>query len=131
MVSRQVRQRASVFIGAPLILIVLLLAAKKVGTFIKKTAGKIAKFGLKVVATVAEVGAKVIGFIPGGKAIGKAVEGFAKGANMLSDKIHANLGAKLEKGMKVMDKVDKVVGYIPRDLSAEEGFQRRDGIYYF
>jgi hypothetical protein len=100
----------------------IVTAAKKVGTFVKKTAGKIAKFGLKILATAAEIGGKIIGFIPGGKIIGKALDGAAKGLDIASDKIHANLGSKLEKGMKVMDKIGKITSYIPRELSAEDGF---------
>jgi len=104
-------------------------AAKRVGTFIKNTGAKIAKFGLKVISAVTEVAAKVVGFIPGiGKPIGKAMEGVSEVENFVSDKIHANLGSKLEKGMNVIDKAKKIMGYIPRrrDLSAEEGFWQRD-----
>lgn len=94
----------------------------------KNTASKVAKFGLKVVSTVQTAAAKVVGYIPGLKGVGKAMEGAAKVTGFISDKIHANLGKKLEKGMNVMNKADKVMGYIPRrrDLSEEEGFQRRE-----
>ena len=47
---------------------------------------------------------------------------------MVSDHIHAKLSAKLQKGMNVMNKADKVMSYIPRrrELSEEEDFQQRD-----
>ena len=115
----------------------MILAAKKVGTFIKHTGAKIAKFALKVAAVATEAVSKVVGWIPAiGKPIGKAMEGVSKLENFASDKIHANLGKKLEKGMKVLNKADKVMGYIPRrrDLSDGEGvLQQRDinDGYYF
>lgn len=103
-------------------------AAKAVGKFVKTTGAKIAKFGLKVVGAVAGVAAKAVGMIPGmGKIAGKALEGVSKAANIASDKIHVNLGSKLEKGMKIMDKAENVMKLIPtrRDLSEVEAFQRR------
>ena len=81
---------------------------------------------------------KVVGWIPGiGKPVGRALEGISKLENLASDKIHADLGKKLEKGMNVLNKADKVMGYIPRrrDLSEEEEgvLQQRDinDGYYF
>jgi hypothetical protein len=108
---------------------IIILAAKKVGHFIKTTGAKIAKFGLKVVESVGKVVGKVIGFIPGiGKPIDRAIEGISKVAGVISDKIHVRLGKKLDKGMNVMNKADKIMDYIPRrrDLSEEEAFQQRD-----
>jgi hypothetical protein len=106
-------------------------AAQKVGHFIKTTAGKVAKFGLKVISTIENAASKVASFIPGvGKIISKGLEAESKLTGFISDKIHANLGKKLEKGMKVMNIADKVMKFIPRrrDLSEEEAgfFQQRD-----
>ena len=121
--------------ASPIILTLIILAAKKVGHFMKTTGAKIAKFGLKVVQTVGTVIGKVAGFIPEiGKPIEKAIDGVSKAAGMISDKIHVKLGAKLDKGMKVMNTADKVMDYIPmrRDLS-DEAFEQRDhsDAYYF
>jgi hypothetical protein len=115
---------------------ILILAAKKVWHFVKTTGAKILKFGLKIVESVGEVAGKIIGFIPGiGKPIDRAIEGLSKAAGAISDRIHVKLSAKLEKGMKVMDKADKIMSYIPRrrDFSEEEAFQQRDisEAYYF
>ena len=102
----------------------MILAAKKVGHFVKTTGAKIAKFGLKVVQSVGEVVGHVASFIPGvGKGIQQAIHGVSKVAGVVSDHIHANLGKKLEKGMKVMNKANKVMDFIPRE---EEAFQERD-----
>jgi len=111
-------------------------AAKKVWHFVKTTGAKIAKFGLKVVESVGEVVGKVASFIPGiGKPIQQAIHGVSKVAGVISDHIHAKLSKKLEKGMKIMNKADQIMGYIPRrrELSEEEGFQQRDigEAYYF
>jgi len=111
------------------------IAAKKVGHFMKTTGAKIAKFGLKVVQTVGTVVAKVAGFIPEiGKPLEKAIGGVAKAAGMISDKIHVKLGAKLDKGMKIMNKADNIMEYVPirRDLS-DQAFEQRDysDAYYF
>jgi hypothetical protein len=102
---------------------------QKVGKWVKTTGAKIAKFGLKVVESVGEVVGKVVGFIPGiGKPLDRAIEGVTKIAGVISDHIHVKLPANLEKGMKVMDKADKIMGYIPRrrEFSEEEAFQQRD-----
>jgi hypothetical protein len=86
-------------------------AAKKVGHFVKTTGAKIAKFGLKVYATATKIAGRVASFIPGiGKPISKALSGVSKVANFASDKIHANLGSKLEKGISVMNKIQNPVG---------------------
>jgi hypothetical protein len=123
-------------LGFHILTSIIILAAKKVWHFVKTTGAKIAKFGLKVIESVGEVAGKVIGFIPGiGKPIQYALHGLSKVAGVLSDKIHVKLPPKLEKGMKVMDKADKIMSYIPRrrDLSEEEAFQQRDisEAYYF
>jgi len=96
----------------------------KIKSFVKNTAGKVAKFGLKVVSTIQNAASKVANFIPGvGKIIGKGLEAESKVTGLISDKIHANLGKKLEKGMKVMNTANKVMKFVPRH---EEGaFQRR------
>ena len=107
----------------------MLLAAKKVGTFMQHTGSKIAKFGTMVYSTVTQAASKVAGFIPGvGKPIGQALAGVSKAAGAISNKIHANLSPKLQKGMKVMRTANKVMGFIPtrRDLSESEDFQQRD-----
>ena len=72
-----------------------------------------------------QVAAKVVGFIPEiGTGVGKVLSGVSKAAGVISDKIHANLGSKLEKGMNVMNKAQKVMGFIPtrRELSLDEDF---------
>ena len=74
-----------------------------------------------------EVVGKVAGFIPGiGKPLGKAIEGVSKVAGVVSDRIHVKLPAKLQKGMDVMNKADKIMSYIPREFLEEEDFQQRD-----
>jgi hypothetical protein len=97
---------------------------------VKTTGAKVAKFGLKVYQSVGTVVGKAAGFIPAiGKPIGKAIEGVSKVAGVVSDRIHAKLSNKLQKGMNVMNKANKVMGFIPRrrDLSEEEeAFQQRD-----
>ena len=87
--------------------------------------------------SVGKVVGKVVSYIPGLKPLGKAIGVAAKLAGVASDKIHANLSRKLDKGMKVMNKVNQVMGFIPRrrDLSEEETvhWQRReisDGYYF-
>jgi len=103
-------------------------AVKKVGTFVKTTGAKIAKFGLKVVQSVGTMVGKVAGYIPAiGKPIDKAIEGVSKVAGVVSDHIHAKLSSKLQKGMNVMNKADKIMDYIPRrrEFSEEEAFQQR------
>ena len=93
----------------------------------KTTGAKVAKFGLKVVQTWQNAGSKVVRFIPGiGKPLSKAMEGASKAAGAISDKIKVKLPPKLEKGMKVMNKANKVMDYIPREFSEEENFQQRD-----
>jgi len=104
-------------------------AAKKVWHFVKTTGAKVAKFGLKVVQSVGEVVGHVASFIPGiGKPIQQAIHGVTKVAGVISDHIHVKLGAKLEKGMKIMNKADQIMDYIPRrrEFLEEEGFQQRD-----
>jgi hypothetical protein len=106
-------------------------AAKDVEHFAQTTGAKIVKFGTKVVQTVGEVVAKAASFIPDvGKPLEKAIDGVSKVAGVISDHIHANLSAKLQKGMNVMNTANKVMSYFRRD---EEGFQQRDisDAYYF
>ena len=87
------------------------LAAKKVGHFAKEVGAKVAKFGLEVVSTAQSVAAKAAKFIPGiGKPISAALTGMSKATSVASDKIHANLGSKLQKGMDVMKKIQNPVG---------------------
>ena len=106
---------------------IMILAAKKVGNFVKTTGAKVAKFGLKVVQSVGEVVGHVASFIPGvGKGVQQAIHGVSKVAGVVSDHIHAKLSSKLEKGMKVMNKADKIMGYMPREFSEEEAFLERD-----
>jgi phage-related protein len=104
-------------------------AAKKVENFAKNTGAKVAKFGLKVVQSVGEVVGHVASFIPAiGKPVQQAIHGVSEVAGVISDHIKAKLSKKLDKGMDVMNKADKIMGYIPRrrDLSEEEAFQQRD-----
>jgi TctA family transporter len=84
---------------------------QKVGQFIKTTGAKIAKFGLKVVSAAAGVLGTVARFIPGvGSGLSAAFKGVSKGADAASNAIHANLGKKLEKGMKVMNIIEDPIG---------------------
>jgi len=110
-------------------------AVTKVGNFVKKEGAAVAKFGLKVVQSVGEVVGHVASFIPAiGKPIQQAIHGVSEVAGFASDHIKAKLSSKLQKGMKVMDKADTVMGYIPRrrDFSEEEAFLQRDiGEEYF
>jgi len=86
--------------------------AEKVWHFVKTTGAKIAKFGLKVVESVGEVVAKVASFIPDvGKPLEKAIDGVSKVAGVISDHIHVKLSAKLQKGVNVMNKADKIMSY--------------------
>jgi len=71
---------------------------QKVGKFIKTTGAKIVKFGLKVVSAVESVAAKAVKLIPGvGPELSTVLKGEAMGTNALSNKIHVNLGKKLDK----------------------------------
>ena len=115
---------------------ITILAAKKVWHFVKTTGAKVAKFGLKVVQSVGEVVGKVAQFIPAiGKPIQQAIHGVSKIAGVISDHINVKLPGKLEKGMKVMNKANQIMDYIPRrrDFSEEEAFEQRDisEAYYF
>jgi hypothetical protein len=104
-------------------------AAKKVWHFVKTTGAKVAKFGLKVVQSVGEVVGHVASFIPGiGKPIQQAIHGVTKVAGVISDHIHVKLGAKLEKGMKIMNKADQIMDYIPRRREFLEEEVSRSGI---
>jgi hypothetical protein len=68
----------------------------------------------------------VASFIPEvGKGVQQAINGVSKVAGVVSDHIHANLG-KLGKGVNVMNKANKIMGFLRRDLSDEEAFQQRD-----
>jgi hypothetical protein len=78
----------------------------KAGNWIKDNAAKVGKVALKAVSAVVSVAGRVISFVPGiGKVVGKAVQYAAKGISYGADKIKANLGDKLEKGMKVMSAI--------------------------
>jgi len=84
---------------------------QKVGHFIKTTGAKIAKFGLKVVSAAAGVLSHVAKFIPGvGPALSGALKGVSKGTDAASNAIHANLGKKLDKGMKVLGYIGDPIG---------------------
>ncbi|KIM46965.1 hypothetical protein M413DRAFT_422530 [Hebeloma cylindrosporum] len=85
-------------------------AARKVGHFMKTTGAKIVKFGLKIASTAQSIGAKVLGFIPGLKPLGKAMKAASMATNAISNRIHVSLGRKLDKGMRVMDKIRNPVG---------------------
>jgi len=86
-------------------------AAQKVGTFIKKTGAKIVKFGLKVASAVGGVLSTVSRWIPGvGPGLSAAFKGYSAATNAASNAIHANLGKKLEKGMKVLDIIKDPIG---------------------
>ena len=88
------------------------IAAQKVGNFVKTTGAKVAKFGLKVVQSVGEVVGHAASFIPAiGKPIQAAIKGVTTVAGVASNSIHAKLSSKLQKGMNVMNKADKVMSY--------------------
>ena len=100
----------------------------------KTTGAKVAKFGLKVVQSWEKVGSKVLQFVPGiGKPLSKVAAGISRAAGAASDAIKVKLPPKLQKGMNVMNKANKVMGYMPREFSEEEGFQEReiDDAYHF
>lgn len=100
------------------------IAAQKVGHFIKTTGAKIAKVGLKIWSTATKALSKVAQFIPViGKPLSKAMDGASAVENKVSDSIHVKLGKKLDKAMHRMDKGQKVMGYIPRELA--ESFEER------
>jgi len=104
-------------------------AVKKVGNFVKSSGAAVAKFATKVVQSVGEVVGHVASFIPAiGKPIQQAIHGVSEVAGVVSDHIHAKLSSKLQKGMNVMNKADKVMSYIPmrRDFSEEDSFLQRD-----
>jgi len=111
------------------------IAATRVGTFVKKEGAAVAKFGLKVVQSVGEVVGHVASLIPAiGKPIQQAIHGVSEVAGFVSDHIKAKLSSKLEKGMNVMNKADKVMSYIPRrrEFLEEDAFLQRDiGEAYF
>ncbi|EDR11197.1 uncharacterized protein LACBIDRAFT_384346 [Laccaria bicolor S238N-H82] len=84
---------------------------QKVGQFIKTTGAKIAKFGLKIVSAAAGVLGTVARFIPGiGTGLSAALKGVQKGTDAASNAIHANLGSKLEKGMKALNIIGDPIG---------------------
>ena len=87
----------------------------------KNTGAKIAKFGTKIAQSYLTIGAKIVGAIPGLKLVGKAMDGVAKVAGVISAHIPANLGSKLQKGMNAMGKIVKYANIVPmrRDLSEE------------
>jgi hypothetical protein len=115
----------------------IVYAAKKVGKFLKTTGLKIVKFATKVVEVAEQAIGKAVSFIPViGKPLGKALEGASKVWGVISDHIPAKLTGKLEKGVKVMDKIHDALDFVPRrrDLSEKEAFQQRDitsDAYYF
>ncbi|KAF9479851.1 hypothetical protein BDN70DRAFT_660247 [Pholiota conissans] len=101
-------------------------AAKKVGHFVKTTGAKIAKVGLKVWSTAQKLASKVVQFIPVvGKPLSKVLDGASAVTNAASNAIHAKIGGKLGKAMKVMDKTRKIAGYIPRELP-EDALEERE-----
>jgi len=86
-------------------------AAKKVVHFVKQNGLKIAKVGLKAVAAATKVASHVAGLIPGvGTSVGKALAGVSKVADFTGSKIHVSLGSKLDKVMKVMDRIQHPIG---------------------
>ncbi|PPQ98186.1 hypothetical protein CVT26_003232 [Gymnopilus dilepis] len=89
---------------------------QKVGNWIKTTGAKVAKFGLKVYSAVASVASKVVKFIPIiGQPLSMAMKGASMGANIASNKIHADLG-KLDKVAKGLDYVISPIGTFWFDL---------------
>ena len=96
------------------------------GHFVKTTGAQVAKFGLKLVSTAQKVASKVVSFVPVvGKIAGKALEGVSAGLNAASNAIHVKIPGRLQKGVNVMNKVRKISGYVPRELSE---FEERDDI---
>ena len=116
--EKKLRDIINIFII--LLYLVAQKAVAKVGDFVKHTAAKVVKFGLKVASGVQQLAGTVAGFIPGvGKPIGKALQAESKVTGAISDKIHANLGKKLDKGVNVINKAQKIMGYMGRrDLSS-------------
>ena len=84
-----------------------------------------------MVEPVDKVAGKVVGFISViGKPLGKVIKAEGKVAGMISDHIHVKLPGNLQKGMNVMNKADKIMGYIPRrrefPFSEEDAFHQQD-----
>ena len=90
---------------------------KKAGRYIKHNAAKIGKLGLKMVAAAASAAGRVAKFIPGiGTAVSMGLKGFAMGANIASDQIHAHLGGVLGKISGGLDYVVSPMGMYYSDL---------------
>jgi hypothetical protein len=97
-----------------------ILAVQKVGHFVKTTGAKIAKFGLEVVSTAASIGSKIAKFIPVvGKAVSTALNVESKVTGLASNAIHVDLGAKLDKGMQIMNKIQHPVSEYHRFFLSE------------
>ncbi|KAF8970791.1 hypothetical protein BDZ97DRAFT_1753593 [Flammula alnicola] len=85
------------------------------GNAIRKNIGKVAKFGLKVLAAGATMASKVVKFIPGiGTGVSMALKGVAKGANIASKEIHADLGSQLDKASNGLDYVINPMGSVEK-----------------
>jgi hypothetical protein len=94
---------------------------------VKKNGAKIAKFGLQVMSTTESVGAKLAKFIPGvGKAVGTALDAESKVTGFASNAIHANLSPKLQKGMRIMNKIQHPVSEYHRFFRSERFGQNVD-----
>jgi hypothetical protein len=87
---------------------------------VKKNGAKIAKFGLEVVSTEASVGSKVAKFIPGvGEGVSAALDVESTVTDIASNAIPADLGPQLDKGMQIMDKIQRPVGEYPHFFLSE------------
>jgi len=86
-------------------------AAKKAVRWVKTNGAKIAKVGLKSMAALSKAASHVAAVIPGvGKPIGLALSNFSKSADFAQQQIHVSLGSKLDKYMKVMDRIQHPLG---------------------
>jgi len=79
---------------------------KKAVNFVKTTGAKIVKFGLEVYSTATHLVGKALHALPGiGQSIGKVLDGASAAADAIQKHIKVHLSNKLEKGMKIMEKI--------------------------
>lgn len=72
---------------------------------------KVAKVGLKAVAAGTKAASHVAALIPGvGTSVGKTLRAVSKVADFTGNQIHVSLGSKLDKVMRVMDKIQHPIG---------------------
>jgi hypothetical protein len=76
------------------------------GKAVKKVGAVVAKVALKAAATVGSLASKAVSLVPGvGKAVSGAIKAGTAAANAASDKIHAHMGAKVQRAMGAFNKI--------------------------